>query len=145
MRAVEHGVVEGDKHREPTASDLVEILRPTLQKTFKPAFLGRLNVVPYFPVKDEILKAIIRLKLEKLKKRIAKNHQAELTYDDALVNLMAERCTEVESGARNADAIISNVILAELSDQILVRMAEGKKFSSIAIKQKKGKVQFQIA
>jgi len=145
MRAVEHGVVEGEKHRDPTAQDLVEILRATLQKTFKPAFLGRLNVVPYFPVRDEILKAIIRLKLEKLRKRIARNHSAELHFDDALVSVMAERCTEVESGARNADAIISSLILSELSDQILVHMAEGKKFSAITVKQKKGKIQFQIA
>jgi len=144
MRAVEHGVVEGEKHREPTPKDLVEILRGTLQKIFKPAFLGRLSVVPFFPVRDEVLKAIIRLKLEKIRKRMALNHGAALSYEDALVDMMAQRCTEVESGARNADAIISNLILSELSDRVLARMAEGKKISAIAIKQKKGKILIQV-
>ena len=144
MRAVEHGVKEGEKTRQPTAGDLVEILRPTLQKAFKPAFLGRLNVVPYFPVQDEILKAIIRLKLEKVRKRIEAHHAAVMSYDEALVDLMAERCTEVDSGARNADAIISNLLLAELSGKLLERMAEGKKIASIAVKLKKRKVSFQI-
>jgi type VI secretion system protein VasG len=76
MRAVEHGVKEGEKTRQPTPQDLVEILRSTLQKAFKPAFLGRLSVVPYFPVQDDILKAIVRLKLEKVRKRIEANHAA---------------------------------------------------------------------
>ena len=144
MRAVEHGVKEGETTRQPTPQDLVEILRPTLQKTFKPAFLGRLSVVPYYPVQDAILKAIVRLKLDKICRRIEANHSAVMTYDDALVDLMAERCTEVESGARNADAIISSLILAELSSQLLERMAEGKKIKSIAVKLKKGKIAFQI-
>jgi type VI secretion system protein VasG len=145
MRAVEHGVKEGEKTRQPTPQDLVEILRATLQKAFKPAFLGRLSVVPYYPVQDEILKAIIRLKLEKICRRIEANHAAVMTYDDAMIALMAERCTEVESGARNADAIISNLILSELSSKLLERMAEGRKIKTIAVKLKKGKVGFQIA
>jgi type VI secretion system protein VasG len=144
MKAVEHGVKEGDKTRKPTPEDLVEVLRATMQKAFKPAFLGRLRVVPYFPVLDEILKAIIRLKMERLCKRTEANHSAIMTYDDALIDLMAERCTEVESGARNADSIISNLILAELSNKLLERMAEGKKIKTIAVKVKKQKVSFQI-
>jgi type VI secretion system protein VasG len=144
MRAVEHGVKEGEKTRQPTPQDLVEILRATLQKAFKPAFLGRLSVVPYYPVQDEILKAIIRLKLEKICRRIEANHAAVMTYDEAMIALMAERCTEVESGARNADAIISNLILSELSSKLLERMAEGRKIKTIAVKLKKGKVGFQI-
>ena len=144
MRAVEHGVKEGEKTRQPTPQDLVEILRNTLQKAFKPAFLGRLSVVPYYPVQDEILKAIIRLKLEKICTRIEANHAAVMTYDDAMIDRMAERCTEVESGARNADSIITNLILSELSNKLLERMAEGKKIKTIAVKLKKGKVSFQI-
>ncbi|WP_005032955.1 type VI secretion system ATPase TssH [Holophaga foetida] len=144
LRAVEHGVKEGDKVRQPTPQDLQEVLRPTLQKACKPAFLGRLSVVPYYPVQDEILKAIIRLKMEKIRKRIEANHSATMTYDNALIELMAARCTEVESGARNADAIISQVILADLSGRLLERMSEGKKIKSIALKTKKDKVSFQI-
>lgn len=145
MRAVEHGVVEGEAKRQPTAQDLEEILRNTLQKAFKPAFLGRLRVVPYFPVQDEILKAITRLKLDRICRRISANHSAEMTYDATLIDLLVERCTEVESGARNADAIISALILSELSDRLLEKMAEAKKVKSIGLKLKKGKIQFAIA
>jgi type VI secretion system protein VasG len=145
MRAVEHDVTENEITRDPTPEDLVEVLRNTLQKTFKPAFLGRLSVVPYYPVQDEILKAIIRLKLEKIRKRIETNHGAVMTYDDSLIDMMAERCTEVESGARNADAIISSLILAELSNTMLENMAEGKKIKTIAVTSEEGKVSFKIA
>jgi len=144
LRAVEHGVKEGDKVRQPTSQDLQDILRTTLQKAFKPAFLGRLSVVPYFPVQDEILKAIIRQKMEKIRSRIEANHGAVMTYDTALIELMAARCTEVESGARNADAIISHLILAELSSRLLERMSEGQKIRSIALKTRKEKISFQI-
>jgi len=144
MRAVEHGVKAGEKTRRPTPGDLVELLRETLQRAFKPAFLGRLSVVPYYPVQDEALKAIIRLKLEKVRRRIEAHHAAVMTYDEALVDLMAARCTEVESGARNADAILSNLILAELSGKLLERMGDGRKIGTIAVKLRKGKVGFQI-
>lgn len=144
MQAVEHGVKEGGTIRQPTPMDLSAILQSTLQKAFKSAFLGRLSVVPYYPVKDGILKAIIRLKLERIRRRIEVNHAAAMSYDSALVDLMASRCTEVETGARNADAIISSMILAGLSGRLLERMAEGGKIKTIAIKVKKGNVDFRI-
>ena len=100
--------------------------------------------MPYYPVQDEALKAIIRLKLEKVRRRIEAHHAAVMTYDEALVDLMAARCTEVESGARNADAILSNLILAELSGKLLERMGDGRKIGTIAVKLRKGKVGFQI-
>ena len=81
---------------------------------------------------------------EKIRTRIEANHAAVMTYDDAMIDMMAERCTEVESGARNADSIITNLILSELSNKLLERMAEGKKIKTIAVKLKKGKVSFQI-
>lgn len=145
LRAVEHGVVEGGKKRQPRPGDLEELLRDLLLKSFKPAFLGRLRVVPYFPVQDEILKAIIRLKLDRICTRISGNHGARMHYDSALVDALADRCTEVESGARNADAAISTAILSELSDRLLVLMAEGRKIRDIAVKVKKGKVQLHIS
>ena len=82
MRAVEHGVQqEGDaESRDPTPEDLVDILRPTLQKAFKPAFLGRLSIIPYFPVSDEVLRKIVALKLEKIRRRIELNHKAQVSF-----------------------------------------------------------------
>ena len=100
MRAVERGVHADGESRAPTPGDLEELMRGPLQKAFKPAFLGRLRVVPYYPVRDGVLKAIIALKLERIRERIAARHGASLTWDGALVDLLAERCTEVEKALR---------------------------------------------
>jgi len=140
MKAVEHGVTVGDKKRAPTPEDLLELLREDLQSAFKPAFLGRLSVVPYYPIKDEIMRMIVGLKLNKVKQRLLANHGAVLTYDDALLNLIVSRCTEVDSGARDADTIISKTVLARMSDEVLARLAEGKAVQRVELKVKKDKL-----
>ena len=123
MSAVEHGVKIGEETREPTPEDLVDLIRDELQKCFKPAFLGRLTVIPYFPIQDEILRRIIRLKLEKVRTRVATNHGASLEFGDELVELIAERCLDTDSGARNAEAVIADTVLASLSVEVLAAMA----------------------
>ena len=133
MRACEHGVTVEGETREPTPDDLVEILRPTLQQVFKPAFLGRLAIVPYFPIGDEVLHAIVRLKLDKIRLRIADNHGAKVEFPDELAGAMAARCLDVDSGARNADAILTRTLLAQISSDLLARMASGKPVKRIAV------------
>ncbi|UXY14563.1 type VI secretion system ATPase TssH [Chitiniphilus purpureus] len=135
MRAVEHGVTpfEGEESRDPTPEDLVEILRPTLQKVFKPAFLGRLTIVPYFPVSDEVLKRIVALKLAKIQRRIEANHGAKVEFPAELVELTVNRCYDVDSGARDADAILTRTVLARISAELLERMALGKLVKKIAV------------
>src|SRR5206468_2278402 len=80
----------------PTPDQLAELIRPSLMKHFKPAFLGRLTVVPFYPIDDPVLAAIICLKLERIRRRVLDNHQAEFEYDDALVAAILARCTEVD-------------------------------------------------
>ena len=87
-----------DPETTPGPEALVKALKPELNKIFKPAFLGRLVIIPYFPVRDEALKKIITLKLAKIQRRLFENHKIQLTYDDPLVEEVARRCTEVESG-----------------------------------------------
>ena len=122
-----------DPETMPFPDALVAAIKPELNTIFKPAFLGRMLIVPYLPVRDEALKQIIRLKLRKIQKRIKENHKVNLSYDDALLNSVAQRCTEVESGARNVDNILSNTMLPEISRELLGRMAEGKQSTSVAI------------
>jgi type VI secretion system protein VasG len=122
-----------DPETAPSPPALVAALKPELNKIFKPAFLGRMVTVPYYPVRDEALKKIIVLKLGKIQRRIQENHKISLTYDDALVDEVARRCTEVESGARNVDNILTNTMLPDISRQILGRMAEGEKLNSIRV------------
>ena len=122
-----------DPETMPGPAALVNAMKPELNKIFKPAFLGRMVLVPYFPVRDEALKKIIVLKLGKIQRRIQENHRVALTYDPALIEEVAKRCTEVESGARNVDNILTNSLLPDMSRQILGRMAEGEKVAAIHI------------
>ena len=122
-----------DPETAPSPQALVQALKPELNKIFKPAFLGRMVVIPYYPVRDEALKKIIVLKLNKIQRRIQENHKISLTYEDTLVNEVAQRCTEVESGARNVDNILTNSLLPDISRQLLGHMAEGERVKSIHV------------
>ncbi|WP_079228062.1 type VI secretion system ATPase TssH [Pseudomonas putida] len=117
----------------PTPQAIVEGLRDELNQVFKPAFLGRLSIVPFYPVQDQILERIVALKLERIAKRFARNHQAELSYDQALVKAIAARCTEVDSGARNIDNILSQTLMPELAQRVLERMAQDAPIERLAI------------
>jgi type VI secretion system protein VasG len=122
-----------DPETMPSADGLVKALKPELDKIFKPAFLGRMVIIPYFPIRDEALKKIITLKLGKIQRRLHENHKIALAYTDSLVDEVARRCTEVESGARNVDNILTNTLLPQVSRRILSGMAEGQKLSSIQV------------
>jgi type VI secretion system protein VasG len=115
-----------DPDTMPDAEGLATALRPDLLKAFKPAFLGRITIIPYFPLSDEILKKIITLQLGRVRERVRENHKAPFEYDEALVNTIASRCKEVESGARVVDQIITGTLLPEMSREFLGRMADGQ-------------------
>ena len=122
-----------DPETMPSAEGLAKAMKPELDKVFKPAFLGRLVIIPYYPVRDENLKQIVRLKLRKIQKRLMQNHRIDFTYDPAMVDEVARRCTEVESGARNVDNILTNTLLPEISKLLLTKMAEGTKPSRVGV------------
>ncbi len=122
-----------DPETAPSPKGLIDAIKPELNKIFKPAFLGRMVLIPYYPVRDEALKQIIRLKLGKIQRRLLENHKIKLTYDDAFLEAVAARCTEVESGARNVDNILTNSLLPDISRKILGSMAEGEKMSAIHV------------
>jgi type VI secretion system protein VasG len=117
----------------PTPDALAELLRPSLMKHFKPAFLGRLSVVPFYPIGDEVLANIIRLKLARIGARVLENHKASFDYDDALVAAVLSRCTEVDSGARNIDNILGGTLLPEIADSVLARMMEGGAIARVKV------------
>ena len=122
-----------DPETMPDSPGLVLALKPELNKVFKPAFLGRMVIVPYFPVRDENLKKIVRLKLNKIARRLRETHKMTLKYDDALVDAVTARCTEVESGARNVDNILSNTMLPEISKRLLEALSVGEHPSEVRV------------
>jgi type VI secretion system protein VasG len=117
----------------PAPSALEELIRPQMTKAFKPAFLGRLKVIPFYPIGDEVLARIVRLKLDRIAQRIAVNHKAEFGYDEALVEAVLARCTEVDSGARNVDNILNGSLLPEIAEAVLAKMAEGAGIARIKV------------
>jgi type VI secretion system protein VasG len=117
----------------PEAQALEEMIRPQLVKQFKPAFLGRLKVIPYYPLSDDVLAEIIELKLRRIAQRIFVNHKAVFEYDDILVDAVLARCTEVDSGARNVDNILNGTLLPEVAESVLARMAEGAAITRISV------------
>ncbi len=122
-----------DPNDLPDADTLVECLRPELVNVFKPALLGRMVVAPYYPLTDDIMRDIVRLKLGKIQARFVENHNATLTYDDAVIAAISARCTEADSGARAVDNILTNTLLPQLSNEVLERMVDGSMFVSVHI------------
>jgi type VI secretion system protein VasG len=122
-----------DPETAPTHDVLAKSLKPELDKTFKPAFLGRMVVIPYYPVRDENLKKIVRLKLGKIERRLRETQRVNLVYGDELVNAVAARCTEVESGARNVDNILTNTMLPEVSRLLLEAIAGGTRPGAVRV------------
>lgn len=110
----------------PDPEGVCKALRKPLLKVFPAALLGRLVVVPFYPISDETLKLIIRLQLSRIGRRTQQNHKIPFSYDDDVVDLIASRCTDVESGARMVDAILTNTLLPEIGQELLTRLVEGE-------------------
>ncbi len=117
----------------PDPDGIAKALRPPLLKTFPAALLGRIVVIPYYPLSDTVLQSIIRLQLDRVVARIRQNHGAELRYGDDVVGLIASRCTEPESGGRMIDAILTNTLLPQVSREFLERISQGVATHEVAL------------
>jgi type VI secretion system protein VasG len=122
-----------DPETAPDAAGLAEALRPELMKYFKPAFLGRVTIVPYFPLSEEVIKQIVKLQLNKIAVRVKDAYKAAFSYAPELVETIAARCKESSSGARNVENILSRTLLPELSAEVLSRLAEGQTIATISV------------
>ncbi len=111
----------------------MEAIKPELNKIFKPALLGRMVIVPFYPISDKVMRQIIKLQLGRIGSRLRENHGASFTYDDAVIDEILGRCKEVESGARNVDHILTRTVLPEMSGEFLSRMAEGRTISRVRV------------
>ncbi len=122
-----------DPDTKPEPVGLVDAVKPELNQAFKPALLGRMVTVPYYPISDEILRLIIKLQLGKIRDRIRDNHGAQFSYDDAVIDTVAKRCTDVDSGARNVYNILTGTLLPEMSGEVLSRMASGSGITKVHV------------
>ena len=109
----------------PDPEGIAKALREPLLQTFPAALLGRIVTIPYYPLSDNMVATITRLQLGRIQKRISENHKIPFTYDDEVVKMIVSRCTELESGGRMIDAILTNTVLPNISEEFLTRMMEG--------------------
>jgi type VI secretion system protein VasG len=134
-----------DEETRPEPDALADALRPDLLKHFPPALLGRLMVIPFYPIADGVMKQIIDLQLRRVASRIEANHRARFTFDPALVDAIRARCTEVDSGVRNVEHIITRTLLPDISREVLSRMASGQPIASVHVTAVDGAFQYAVS
>jgi len=131
-----------DPELMPEPEGITKALREPLLKVFPAALLGRLVVIPYYPLSDEVMRQIIKLQLRRIEKRIAENHNIPFSYDDEVINVIANRCGEVESGARVVDAILTNTVLPKISQEFLTKMMQGDKIERVKVSVENGEFSY---
>ena len=129
----------------PDVEGIAKALRAPMLKTFPAALLGRIVTIPYYPLSDDMLGRIIRLQMNRVAARINVNHGVTLSYDDDVVQLIASRCTEPESGGRMIDAILTNTVLPQISREFLTRLAQSDATSSVTLAVSGGDFQYKFA
>ena len=133
-----------DPAQAPDPEAIAKALRSPLLKVFPPALLGRLVVIPYYPLSETMLAEIIRLQLCRIEKRLAASHRVPFSYDDAVIELIASRCTELESGGRMVDAILTNTLLPQISAEFLQAMLEGRRVAAVSVSAQDGEFHYQF-
>jgi type VI secretion system protein VasG len=122
-----------DPELMPDPEGMAKALREPLLKVFPPALLGRLVTIPYYPLSDEMLGKIVKLQLNRIKKRVEARYKIPFEYSDDVVKLVVSRCTESESGGRMIDAILTNTMLPDISREFLTRMMEGTPIERVRV------------
>ena len=117
----------------PEPEGIATALREPLLKIFPAALLGRLVTIPYYPLSPEMIAEITKLQLGRIQKRVAESHGVPFTYSDGVVDLIVSRCQELESGGRMIDAIVTNSMLPDISNEFLRRLMEGETVTKVAV------------
>jgi type VI secretion system protein VasG len=133
-----------DPDTAPDPDGFVSAVFHELLKTFKPAFLGRLSIVPFYPLGEDVMRKIIELKLAKIGRRVREHYRAEFSCAPEVVEMIAQRCTEADTGARNIDHILTRTLLPQMSTEFLGRLAEGREIRAVRIATSGDGFQYQI-
>jgi type VI secretion system protein VasG len=133
-----------DPELMPDPEGMAKALREPLLKVFPPALLGRLVTIPYYPLSDAMLGEIVKLQLNRIKKRVEARYKIPFEYDENVVKLVVSRCTESESGGRMIDAILTNTMLPDISREFLNRMMEGKAITTVKVTAPNGQFEYSF-
>ncbi|MCW8327869.1 type VI secretion system ATPase TssH [Photobacterium sp. SDRW27] len=142
--AADSAVVDACAHERPSIPALTQTIFPALQQYFKPAFIGRSTVVPYFPLNDDEMAKIARLSLRRIEKRVKEHYGATFTYSDDLISHLISQNHSPETGARAIEQIINRSLMPELATQCIVRLSEGQSINAVSIGCQAGEVSFDI-
>lgn len=123
----------GTQEEKPSTAELTEAIRPALSRHFKPALLARMQIVPFYPLMPDVLGEIVRLKLNKVGKRLRESQKMRFSYTDAVVEAITARCTDVDTGARNIDHIVNRTLLPEIATEIISRMGDEAAPDSLSV------------
>lgn len=130
---------------KPDPETLLENFRPQLLRYFKPAFLGRTTIIPYYPLGDEDLMKICQINMRRIEKRIRQSYNAQFSYDEDVLLHIVARSQEVDTGARNIENILTRSMLPELASECLGRMAKGEEIKKVHVGcTEEGKFTYQI-
>jgi type VI secretion system protein VasG len=133
-----------DGRKRPADPELQQALRPALLDVFPAALLGRMVTIPYYPLNDEVLGGIVRLQLDRVGRRVRERYEVPFTYDQSVVDLITSRCTEVESGGRMIDAVLTNALLPQMSRELLRRNLDGAPASKADVTVRGGEFAFSF-
>ena len=134
-----------DPELMPSPEGVAKALREPLLKVFPAALLGRIVTIPYYPLDDGVIAMIAELQLGRIRRRVEENHKIPFTYDDEVVRLIVDRCTELESGGRMIDSILTNTVLPRISEEMLRRMMEGETIGGVQVKVKEGELEYRFS
>ena len=134
-----------DGKTSPDPDQLSAALKPYLTQVFPPALLGRIVTIPYFPLSPDMLGGIVRLQLDRIRKRIADNHDAEFVYSDAVVEHIVSQCNDPDAGGRMIDNIVTNTLLPELSRHFLNRALEKQEIESARVDVADGQFTYEVS
>lgn len=133
-----------DPELMPDPEGIAKALREPLLNVFPAALLGRIVVIPYYPLSDQMVGDITRLQLNRIKKRVEGSRKVPFDYDDKVVELIVSRCTELESGGRMIDSILTNTLLPRISQEFLTRMVEGKEIERVGVTVEDGEFAYRF-
>jgi len=142
--AADSAVVHGCANGRPSIPTLTQAIFPELQTFFKPAFLGRATIVPYFPLNDEEMGKIAKLSLCRIEKRVKQHYNATFSYDEAVIELLVNMNQSPETGARAIEQLINRQLMPELANQCILRMSQSQPISDVSLSVEQGKFQINI-
>ncbi|WP_271272504.1 type VI secretion system ATPase TssH [Aliamphritea hakodatensis] len=125
-------------------AELVEQIRPDLQAFFKPAFLGRTTVVPYYPLNADELMQITEISLKRIRKRLLEQYNASFDWDQGLLDLVVARNTDPTTGGRAVEQIINRSLMPQLAEQCITRLSEGQTINAVKVSVEQGSLQLAI-